>query len=1781
MTAVVLTVVLMVLAGLISLPAAAIMHDPIAGSSEVTDRADASMPTNGVQETSDVAVDAFGRVHVVWQDNRGGKYNVMYARSDDGGCSFGPSIQVNDPDGTIDHFNPRVDVDEDGNPYVVWHDPRNSLTTGLDVFLTRSHDGGDTFGPNVRVNSEDNNKPETMADVAVGGGDRVFVVYMSGLGSSSDIYMSFSDDGGLTFGPSTWVDDDTSGARQLGPVVVADRDGIAHVAWTDYRNGNPDIYYATRTVMGIITSNVRVNGDSGGADQDDPAITLHDGTPLVVWTDERNGNADIYMALRSTPTSFGTNRQVNDDATTTAQSEPDVAVERSIIGGQDPVIHIVWEGTRTGNTHIYMADSTDGGVTFDPEELVDDGSGTGVIRHKPAVSVLRGGPLVVTWEDRSDAARGWDVMASGRYETTAWGQTIVADDRPKAYQASPVTIVGPGGRLHAVWIDNRDGPYGVYYSISANGGNAWGTVSPVDGATTDHQHLTPDIAIGSDGTAHVVWTDYRRDTPRVFYANNKDKPSGFNAAVRVDDCPAGSFAVNPSLAIAANGSATVAWLDGRDGGARVRLSYSLNGGVSWKPSVPVPGEDPDSAMSAPDLATRAGLVVVAYTDDAAGVPQPYLCMGDSAETLGTPMAVRGEPSAEPERDVRLALDVAKDGPVHVLWTGYTVLLSKYNPTNGSFDEPSPVIDDTSGGPFIQPCIAAGNGGTVHIAWVDGDRSSPRGMLRTIVPELEPSTLKTLPQGGPVRSPTISFAKDQLSCLMIFDGRASPRVSCAIWENSPPPDPVPQSPANGGWVTRDTFNLTVQTGTDDDGDPVLVRFELTDPEGTVISRGFGVDPRFQISDATEGTYTWMAVVTDGFGAKATTEWSFTVDMTPPGVPELDPLPEYSPGNSITLNWTAVTDPGGGTVSYRVHASQYPSFPVPYLKDSGWVTSTNHTFMDLPATLIHYRLFAKDEAGNVVEATSHESSVQDNEAPKVFISVVPALEVEEGQEVSFDATDSTDDNGIAGYQWDFDSDGNVDSTDGDTTWTYDEAGEYQVTIVISDLAGNTATYSEHRISVLDISAPTIVLDVDPGTEVDEGTQVTFDASGSTDPSGIQVVRWYLDEDEVPHSTGVTTQITFDVPGQHQVTVEAVDNWDNVASQSVTITVTDVTAPIATFTPIGPLDNTKVEFFSIFVNVTDAGGVVTVDLFYKTQDAGVFSQVPMDLVPGSASEWFKDELAPGPKGNATYYVKAIDSAGNELKTDYQRIRVTGVEDPTPPNGNGGDGFDIMDYLWLIILIVIIVVVALVAVAMAGRRKGRPEPETKAATKAGKGKGKKAPPTKGTTKAKATASLQPPVQSAAATTTAATQMVAAERRPAKDKALCAIEEVYFIHNDGRLILAASSTAAADRDAQDVFAGMFTAIQDFIKDSMAREGNLGSFDYGDNRIIIERGHYIACAVTIYGTEPGDLRDEVREVVRQVEGNYAGVIERWDGDKAKLGGITEFAKRILGLTGGVDRETVVRATEKKGVKLLSEVEFFQGFVRLKTAVKNDTETVITDAALDIVYDDNVLRLDHIQPVYEYKRGKVHLGNINAGEKKTVAFNFDPIICMESNIDGNLTFRDVKGSLQVSTMKTRRADIVCPIFFTRENANTAMLKRLVKEELASQDSKVFRYPDGLAPSQAFELCKGVVHLHDVKFVREFFEEAPTWLGEAWFYGETKVKGYKIVIRVTVREDSHTAEFFVASQEMEVITGLLAELGHSLNRMLKEKYMGRLKAQPIVDQRLKKELTDKPLLIEREV
>jgi hypothetical protein len=161
------------------------------------------------------------------------------------------------------------------------------------------------------------------------------------------------------------------------------------------------------------------------------------------------------------------------------------------------------------------------------------------------------------------------------------------------------------------------------------------------------------------------------------------------------------------------------------------------------------------------------------------------------------------------------------------------------------------------------------------------------------------------------------------------------------------------------------------------------------------------------------------------------------------------------------------------------------------------------------------------------------------------------------------------------------------------------------------------------------------------------------------------------------------------------------------------------------------------------------------------------------------------------------------------------------------------------------------------------------------------------------------------------------------------------------------------------------------------------------------------------------------------------------------------------------------------------------------------------------------------------------------------------------VDGTARYKDAEGQQHVVQMKSRKAEVVCPLFFTKEQANTAMLRRLVETELNQFDVRAYELPAGAtAPelSGLFELMKSAVLAHDVIPVRAFERHNP-YAGEAWFYGKTQVKGYQMVIRAVVDEEKGRAEFFVASSVMRGVTGLLAEFHHTFGKMAAEKLGGR--------------------------
>ena len=166
--------------------------------------------------------------------------------------------------------------------------------------------------------------------------------------SGDTVNFAFRPTGG-PWGTSARVNDDANlGVTRYRPDIAVDGAGNVFVVWTDNRRGNDDIYFAHCPASGSWSATIRVNSDSGNAQQSMPAIAVHSaGHTYVVWQDSRNGHDDIYSAYRSPSGSWGSNLRVNDDSGNAAQTSPDVAVDGS--GNA----YVVWGDSRHDSSDIF------------------------------------------------------------------------------------------------------------------------------------------------------------------------------------------------------------------------------------------------------------------------------------------------------------------------------------------------------------------------------------------------------------------------------------------------------------------------------------------------------------------------------------------------------------------------------------------------------------------------------------------------------------------------------------------------------------------------------------------------------------------------------------------------------------------------------------------------------------------------------------------------------------------------------------------------------------------------------------------------------------------------------------------------------------------------------------------------------------------------------------------------------------------------------------------------------------------------------------------------------------------------------------------------------------------------------------------------------------------------------------------------------------------------------------------------------------------------------------
>jgi prepilin-type N-terminal cleavage/methylation domain-containing protein len=378
------------------------------------------------QTNPHMAIDPNGYIYMVWQDFRQGSAGKIYAQKydKDGAKQWANDVVISPANNQI---LPEVAVDNAGHLYICWNDDSNG---NQDVFLVKraSNDGSDLWGGSKQMQTDADNKDQIKCKIDLSNDfSRIYVTWQDNRNGDADIFMQALDtvSHDALWDPEIRVDSTTvsGGTNQTTPISSDDNSNDIFVFWADDRNANQDIYAQKYNPAGtkLWGADLLVNSDGGSTNQYAPSVAVSSSTFYISWTDERNGNLDVYaQRVSATGTRlWASDLLVNTDGGTSAQYSPSVAI------GAD-VIYIAWGDERNGNQDIYaqklLASST---ALWSPDVRVNINPGSSAqFNPRIAYNVADGKPYAV-WQD--DRAGNFDIFATS---FDAWGASTTLTNIP-------------------------------------------------------------------------------------------------------------------------------------------------------------------------------------------------------------------------------------------------------------------------------------------------------------------------------------------------------------------------------------------------------------------------------------------------------------------------------------------------------------------------------------------------------------------------------------------------------------------------------------------------------------------------------------------------------------------------------------------------------------------------------------------------------------------------------------------------------------------------------------------------------------------------------------------------------------------------------------------------------------------------------------------------------------------------------------------------------------------------------------------------------------------------------------------------------------------------------------------------------------------------------------------------------------------------------------------------------------------------------------------------------
>ena len=389
-------------------------------------------------------------VAALWLSEREGGSKLYLERSADGGRTWAEPAQRIDraPDG-VPVVGARICAGG-SSVYAVWHDARDGRS---DIRFNRSHDGGLSWlADDLRIDTDAPGQSDSVEPRIACSGGNVYVVWQDFRGGTPHVRFNRSSDGGATWQANDLRLDD-GGAAARAPELAASGQSV-YVVWSDQRNGTADVYFDASHDAGVNWRPVdrRIDRDVGDGRSHSARVAAHGANVFVVWLDERDGLPNVYFD-RSLDGGDGWDvaeqrLNVGEAGSYTARNVRVACHEYSVI--------VAWEDDRNGLEDVYVSSSQSAGFMWRSNIRVSRGGPPGASRSTDPELAYNGRSALVVWRDSRAGATNLYLNRSLDSGRTFLGDAVrIGSGVAGAFPVRTHRIAMYGEHTSIVWRESR------------------------------------------------------------------------------------------------------------------------------------------------------------------------------------------------------------------------------------------------------------------------------------------------------------------------------------------------------------------------------------------------------------------------------------------------------------------------------------------------------------------------------------------------------------------------------------------------------------------------------------------------------------------------------------------------------------------------------------------------------------------------------------------------------------------------------------------------------------------------------------------------------------------------------------------------------------------------------------------------------------------------------------------------------------------------------------------------------------------------------------------------------------------------------------------------------------------------------------------------------------------------------------------------------------------------------------------------------------------------------